>query len=66
MRKKGTQDIVANHSIAAIKMVQSFNPNYFIWSVASVEKKSDDTFRLRSVSAEGCLSRASKKRSLVF
>ena len=49
VRKKDTQEIAAYHSIAHIKIVSSFNPNCFIWSQASMERKLDETFRLRSV-----------------
>ena len=49
VRKKGTQEVVAYHSIAHIKVIQSFNPSFFIWSVAGAERKLDETFRLRSM-----------------
>ena len=49
VRKKDAEEIAAYHSIAHIKIISSFNPNCFIWSVASTERKLDETFRLRSV-----------------
>ncbi|KAK7485488.1 hypothetical protein BaRGS_00023298 [Batillaria attramentaria] len=52
--KKGTQEVIANHNIAGIKVITSFTPNYFLWSIVSQspEKRLDETFRVSFDNAE--------------
>ncbi|XP_070173906.1 E3 SUMO-protein ligase RanBP2-like isoform X2 [Littorina saxatilis] len=46
LHKKDNQAVVSKHNVAVIKVVQSFNPHYFLWSVASTQRKLEETFRL--------------------
>ncbi|KAL8618871.1 hypothetical protein ACOMHN_000878 [Nucella lapillus] len=53
VRKKDSVEILASHNIAVMRVVQSFTPTYFLWSVvAPGEKKLEETFRLTFESSE--------------
>lgn len=51
--KKETEEVIS-HNVASVRVLPSFNPLFFLWSLqsTSIEKKMDETFRLSFETAE--------------